>query len=334
MKSFALSNPKSLEQAVLRLSSAGRDPRAQAKIKLLAGGQDLLTEMKEHLAEPEELVNLKTIPGLDGIEDGAKGELVLGALATLSALERHGALRDRYRAVHEAAASIASPQIRSVGTIGGNLCQRPRCWYYRNENAKCLKKGGSECLAYAGLNKYNAIFGGGPSYIVHPSDLAPALVASGAQVTLHGAKGDRTLPLEQFFTLPAEASVLRENVLAADEILTRVTLPAPLPSTRSTYLKFKERGSYDFALCSVALSVAMDGDKIAAAHLVLGGVAPIPWRCTRTEKLLAGRKLEEATYVAAAEDALKDAEPLEHNGYKVPLAQGLIRRAFQSLARG
>lgn len=334
MKSFALANPKSLGQAVERLASTGRDPRAREKVRLLAGGQDLLTEMKEHLAEPDELVNLKTIPGLDRIEDGAKGELAIGALATLASLERHEGLRERYRLVHEAARSIASPQIRSVGTVGGNLCQRPRCWYYRNEAAKCLKKGGSECFAYEGLNKYNAIFGGGPSYIVHPSDLAPALVACGAQVTLHGGKGERTLPLEQFFTLPSEASVLRENVLGQDEILTRVSLPAALPGTKSTYLKFKERGSYDFALCSVALSVVMEGDKIAAAHLVLGGVAPIPWRCTRTEKLLAGRKLEEATYVAAAEDALKDAEPLGHNAYKVPLAQGLIRRAFQSLAKG
>src|SRR5262249_41944733 len=152
--------------------------------------------------------------------------------------------------------SIASPQIRSFGTLGGNLCQRPRCWYYRNEQAKCIKKGGSECFSHDGLNKYNAILGGGPSYIVHPSDLAPALVVLDAQVLLRGPGGERSLPIERFFTLPSEGSVLKENVLADDEILISVAIPAPAAPTRSTYLKFKERGSFDFALVSVAASIA------------------------------------------------------------------------------
>ena len=349
MKSFALANPKTIEQA-LSLLASGRDGGARGgsreRVRILAGGQDLLTEMKEHLVEPETLVNLKGIAGLDRIEAAAvlasapgaaqagtaADGLAIGALVTLDALERHAAGDARWRMLAEAARSIASPQIRSVGTVGGNLCQRPRCWYFRNEHAKCLKKGGAECLAYGGLNKYNAILGGGPSYIVHPSDLAPALVASDARVVLRGARGERTLPLEEFFTLPSEGSVLRENVLAADEILTRVEVPAPARGRRSTYLKFKERGSYDFALVSVALALAVDAGKISDARLVLGGVAPIPWRCGRTEKLLVGRSLDEATSAAAAEDALRDAEPLGHNAYKVPLARGLIRRAFQALA--
>ena len=331
MKAFRLHNPKTMEQA-LALLDTGRDPKQRDKKKLLAGGQDLLTEMKEHLVEPEDLVNLKGVPDLDRIEIDSKGGLSIGALATIAALEDHAGVRDRFTIVHEAAISIASPQIRSQGTVGGNLCQRPRCWYYRSEHARCIKKGGSECFSYQGLNKYNAIFGGGPSYIVHPSDLAPALVAMSARAELRSSSGRRTVELEKFFTLPSEGSVLRENVLEPGEIVERVTVPAPEGGMRSTYLKFKERGSYDFALVSVALALWLDGRTVRRAKLVLGGVAPIPWRCASAEKLLAGRTLEPATYDAAAAEALKGAEPLAHNGYKVPLAKGLIVRAMQQLA--
>jgi xanthine dehydrogenase YagS FAD-binding subunit len=225
-------------------------------------------------------------------------------------------------------------QIRSVGTVGGNLCQRPRCWYYRHEHAVCIKKGGSECFAYGGQNKYNAILGGGPSYIVHPSDLAPALVALGASVDIAGTRGTRSVELERFFTLPSEGSVLRENVLAGDEVVTAVRVPAPVGTGwRSTYLKFRERGSYDFALASVALALRMEGGTIAAARLVLGGVAPIPWRCEGAEKLLAGRKIDAETCAKAGAEALRGAEPLEYNAYKVPLAQGLVTKALQALAQ-
>ena len=332
MKSFALSNPKSLRAASELLAAGPRDPRAR-KVVLLAGGQDLLTEMKEHLAEPAELVNLKSVPGLDRVEERADGSLAIGALVTLAKLADHPAVRKGWALVAEAARSVASPQIRTFATVGGNLCQRPRCWYYRNEQAKCLKKGGSECFAYGGLNKYNAILGGGPSYIVHPSDLAPALVAAGASATVFGPDGERTVPLERFFTLPAEGSVLKENVLAPAEILTSVVLPPPPPGAASTYLKFKERGSYDFALASVALLVAREGGKTKTARVVLGGVAPIPWRTPAAEAALAGRELDARALEAAAEEALADAEPLEHNAYKVALAKGLIRRAGQVLAR-
>jgi xanthine dehydrogenase YagS FAD-binding subunit len=234
--------------------------------------------------------------------------------------------------LHEAAGSIASPQIRSQGTVGGNLCQRPRCWYYRNEHARCIKKGGSECFSYNGLNKYNAIFGGGPSYIVHPSDLAPALVALAARVNLRGPGGTRSVELEKFFTLPSEGSVLRENVLGPGEILESVAVPAPGNGLRSTYLKFKERGSYDFALASVALALWIEGASIRSARIVLGGVAPIPWRCTAAEKLLEGRSLDTAAFAPVAEAAVKGAEPLGQNGYKVPLVKGLVVRALQQVA--
>lgn len=337
MKSFRLLNPTTVEQAVTLLDT-GRDPKLRDKKKLLAGGQDLFTEMKEHLVEPDDLVNLKGVPGLDRIEMDGAGNLTLGALVTLASLEEHAQVRQKLALLHEAAASIASPQIRSQGTVGGNLCQRPRCWYYRSEHARCIKKGGSECFSYNGLNKYNAIFGGGPSYIVHPSDLAPALVALSARATLRGKGGTRSIDLEKFFTLPSEGSILRENVLEAGEFVESVTVPAPegpaTPGPRSTYLKFKERGSFDFALASVALILWTEGQTIRRARLVLGGVAPIPWRVAAAEKALEGRAFEPATYELAAAEAVKGAEPLGQNGYKVPLVKGLIVRAMQRLATG
>ena len=330
MKPFALVHPTSVDEAVTQLP-AEHDELGMPKTKVLAGGQDLVTELKEHLVEADTIVDLKRIPGLDKIERTADGGLTIGALVTLTELEEALAGDGPFAVLREAAGSIASPQIRSQGTVGGNLCQRPRCWYYRLEDAKCLKKGGDECFSYGGMNKFNAILGGGPSYIVHPSDLAPALVALGATIRLASPRGERALPLGEFFTLPSEADVLRENVLEADEIVVGLDVPAPAAGTRSTYLKFRERGSYDFALSSAALCVTLSGNTIDSARLVLGGVAPIPWRCTSTEELVAGKPMDQATWKAAAEDALSDADPLEQNEFKVPLTQGVIRRAFESL---
>jgi xanthine dehydrogenase YagS FAD-binding subunit len=332
MKSFSLLQPKSVDEAIRLLDRARRPVPAGAR-KLLAGGQDLLTEMKEHLAEPDELVNLKSIPGLDRIAE-AGGALTIGALCTLSKLAEAAPVREHLRVLREAALSVASPQIRSQGTVGGNLCQRPRCWYYRNENARCLKKGGSECFAYSGLNKYNAILGGGPSYIVHPSDLAPALVVLDARVSIAGLAGVRAMELAQFFKLPSEGDATRENVLQESDVLTQVDVPAPEPGMRSTYLKFKERGSFDFALAAVAVALWFDGDRVRRARLCLGGVAPVPWRAQAAEKALEGQRLDLEVMKAAAEAAVQGAEPLEMNKYKVPLTKGLVIRALERLAHG
>jgi xanthine dehydrogenase YagS FAD-binding subunit len=332
MKAFDHLRPASLEQA-LELLPSGRDPRARERTRLVAGGQDLYTELKDRIIAPDELVDLKGLSVLDGVEISPDRSLSIGALTTLGTLERHLRVGLLHPVLQQAAASVASPQIRNVGTLGGNLCQRPRCWYYRHSAIDCIKKGGAECLAYGGLSKYNAILGGGPSYIVHPSDVAPALVALGAEAQIVGKRGARSVELERFFTLPSEGSVVRENVLAGDEILARVRVPAPDgEGWRSTYLKFRERGSYDFALASVALCLRMQGDTIADARLVLGGVAPIPWRCASTEQLLVGRKIDAATCAAAGDEALQGAEPLKYNAYKVPLTKGLITRALQKLA--
>jgi xanthine dehydrogenase YagS FAD-binding subunit len=229
----------------------------------------------------------------------------------------------------EAAHSIATPQIRNLGTVGGNLCQRPRCWYFRLEEAVCLKKGGSECFAATGENKYHAILGGGPSYIVHPSDLAPMLMALGGSVSVVGVDGKRTIPLDKFFTLPAEGNLRRENVLKNDEIITEVQVPASKFAAHSTYLKFKERDSLDFAIAAVAAAVTLGANKtVTEARLVLGGVAPIPWRVPRAEAALIGKTLDSEVLESVAGIALAGAKPLEKNAYKIPLTQTLVRRAL------
>jgi xanthine dehydrogenase YagS FAD-binding subunit len=262
------------------------------------------------------------------VGDGRKG-LTIGALVTLSQLEEHAMVRRSFPGLAEAAHSIATPQIRNLGTVGGNLCQRPRCWYFRLEEVICLKKGGSECYAAKGENKYNAILGGGPSYIVHPSDLAPMLVALGARVAVVGAEGKRLIPLGKFFTLPSEGNVRRENVLKNDEIITQIQVPASVLAAHSTYLKFKERQSLDFALASVAAAVDLGPNQtVRQCRIVLGGVAPIPWPVPAAEEFLRGKSLSREVLTEAARLALADAKPLEKNAYKLPLTQTLVRRAL------
>jgi len=326
MKSFEWTNPTTINEAVKLLSVSGGD--IDEAPRPIAGGQDLLTTMKDYTSRPARLVNLKQIRGLDRITLNARG-LTIGALVTLTELEEHAGVRKSFPGLSEAAHSIATPQIRNLGTVGGNLCQRPRCWYFRLEEVNCLKKGGSECYAAKGENKYNAIIGGGPSYIVHPSDLAPMLLALGARVTVSGAAGRRVIPLDKFFTLPSEGNIRRENVLGNDDIITEVFVPASAFAARSTYLKFKERESLDFALASVAAAVQMGSSKtVREARIVLGGVAPIPWRVPAAEKYLVGKELKPDVLAEAAKLALADAKPLEKNAYKVPLTQTLVRRAL------
>ncbi len=331
MKSFELARPTSLDEAI-DLLPKGRGPAEIDDARPLAGGQDILTEMKDYLITPKRLVDLAGVAGLDAYQSAP--DLVLGSLTRLARIAADPQIALHHRALSIAAESVASVQIRNQATLGGNLCQRPRCWYYRNESVPCIKKGGAECFAESGLNKYNAIFGGGPSYIVHPSDCATALVLLDATVTKRGPRGESRMPLEQFFTLPSEGSVVRENVLKANEILVQVEVPAPKPGWTSTYLKFKERESFDFAMSAVALSARIEGDTIAEARMVLGAVAPIPWRAGEAESFLAGKPNTHATWKEAAEIALAQAEPLEHNGYKVPLTKGLIQKALRELSGG
>ncbi len=329
MKAFEWMSPISITAAVSALKSAPAPDDIDDAARPIAGGQDLLTTMKDYITRPSRVVNLKSIRGLDKIVEDGKGGLRIGALVTLAQLDEHPVVRRSFPGLAEAAHSIATPQIRNLGTVGGNLCQRPRCWYYRLEEVVCLKKGGSECYAASGENKYHAILGGGPSYIVHPSDLAPMLVALGGSVAVSGGDGKRVIPLEKFFTLPADGNLRRENVLKNDDIITEIHVPGSKFAAHSTYLKFKERDSMDFAIAAVAAAVAMGANKtIIQARLVLGGVAPVPWRVPQAEAALIGKTLSSEVLATAARIALEGAKALEKNAYKIPLTQTLVRRAL------
>jgi xanthine dehydrogenase YagS FAD-binding subunit len=325
MEKFSYINATSLEQVTSLLSESG-----WGEVMLIAGGTDLLAELKEYVETPKTLINLKTLPGMDGIEADASG-LKIGALTTIDDIARHPTIQHHYTVLAQAAVSVATPQIRNVGTVGGNLCQRPRCWYYRDETINCLKKGGDTCYAVDGLSKYHAILGGDPVYIVHPSDLAPALIALGASVKIVGPEGEKNMSLEDFFTLPA-ANPFRENVLEPNEIVVEVMVPPAKPNTKSLYLKAREKGAPDFALASVAGVFEMDGKTCKTASIVLGGVAPAPWRSKEAEAALTGKMIDESVSTQAGADAVKDAQPLNDNAYKVTLTQNLISRAAMMAA--
>jgi xanthine dehydrogenase YagS FAD-binding subunit len=328
MNSFDLHNPRNLKEAIKLLDPEDTE---KEKIRLLAGGQDLLTEIKERIIEPEALVNLKYIPGLDKLTyDPAKG-LEIGTLVTLTQIAESSTVRSKFPALAMAAESVGSVQIRNAGTLGGNLCQRPRCWYYRHKDLLCKKKGGAFCFALAGENKYNAILGGGPSFIVHPSDTATALVALGASVTIAGPKGQRTVPIEKFFILPS-VNARMENILNPDEILLSVMVPNSPLATRSVYFKFREKTSMDWAMSAAAVAVSVTGGKVTDSRIVLGGVAPIPWRVPKAEALLKGQSADAKTLQAVADAALQGAMALSQNGYKIPLTKTLVRRAIQYVA--
>ena len=330
MKAFEWANPATIDEAVKLLNDETAIDIDEAP-RPIAGGQDLLTTMKEYSSQPSRVVNLKSIRGLNKLSLDAKG-LTIGALITLTELEEHQPTRKNIPGLVEAAHSIATPQIRNLGTVAGNLCQRPRCWYFRLEEVTCLKKGGDTCYSFTGENKYNAILGGGPSYIVHPSDLAPMLVALGAQLNVTGSQGKRVIPLDKFFTLPSEGNLRRENVLKNDEIITEIFVPASPLTARSTYLKFKERDSLDFAMSAVAVALQMNGKTVKDVRIVLGGVAPIPWRVPDAERFVIGKELTNDVLQEAGKIALARAEPLQNNAYKIPLTQTLVRRALAKAA--
>jgi xanthine dehydrogenase YagS FAD-binding subunit len=319
MNAFDYERAASLEEALARIGAG-----AQA----LAGGTDLLTLMKAGLAAPERLVDVKrTLPRC--IELRADG-LAIGAGATLAEIERHPGIREEYSALAQACSLAASMQIRNLATLGGNLLQRPRCWYFRDARTSCWLKGGEHCLAHDGENRNHALFGGGPCWAVHPSDPAAALLAFDAGVRLAGPKGERSVPLEQLLTLPSAAR-RTETALEPNELLLGVRLaPAP-PGMRSVYLKAMDRSAFSFALVGVAAALRISGGRVAHARLVLSGVGPIPWRLPHAEAVLHGAPPSEERFEAAAGAALQGATPLRHNGYKVPLARALLKKALRTL---
>ena len=326
MKAFANANPRDLQQAVALLKQAREQGRSAS---IAGGGSDLLGMVKERLVEPDMLVNLKAIHGLDQVAIEA-GEVKIGGLITLNALARDPLVRSRYTVLAEAAKSVGTPQIRNVGTLAGNVCQRPWCWYFRN-GFPCFKNGGTHCFAAAGENQFHAIFGGGPSHIVHPSDTAPALVALGARFRILGPAGERVISANEFFTLP-RVDVTRENVLANDELLVAVHVPAARRSVRSTYYKVLDREAWTHAVVSAAVVLELERQVCRSARVVLGGVAPIPWRLPKVEAMLSGQRITPQLAAKAGEAAVEGAAPLAKNEYKVGLTKAVVKRTLLSLA--
>ena len=324
MQNFSYVNATSIEQVPSLLGRSWDDA------VVMAGGTDLLGEMKDFAAVPKRVVNLKSIEGLDYIRRDDAG-LRIGALTTLTDVLNNDAVTRDYPVLHQAVSVIASPQIRNMATLAGNILQRPRCWYYRSEDFPCLKKGGARCYAVGGVNTYHAIFGSGPSYIVHPSDAAPALMALDAAVKIHGPRGEREVVMDDFFTLP-EMNIRRENILRPNEIVTEMSIPKPEANSRGMYLKVRERESIDFALVSLAAQMAVADGTCERASLVFGGVAPVPWRAIEAERYLRGRRITESRAESAAEAAVEDAAPMPHNGYKVEIAKNLVKQAVLALA--
>ena len=277
-------------------------------------------------------MSVSRIKALQGIAETTDGGLRIGALATLAEIAENSLVRQKYPGLAQAALSVASPQIRNQGTLGGNLCQKPRCWYYRGE-FHCLRKGGDRCYAVAGENHYHCVFGGGGCFIVHPSDVAPMLTALEAAVRVAGPAGIRSVRIADFFVLP-EKDPTRETALGTGEIVTDVIIPRPSPGLMTSYRKVRARRSWDFALAGAALAVRFDQGTVKEARVVLSGAAPVPWRSVEAEQAVMGRKLNAATAAEAAGAALKSARPLEHNGYKVPLLRGIIEEELTAMAQG
>ena len=301
----------------------------QPETRILAGGTDLLGCLRDGVFQADRLVSISAIKELKGIRPRPGGGLRIGALTTLTEIAENRQTLDTYPVLAQAAAAVGSPQLRNQGTLGGNLCQRPRCWYFRGD-FHCLRKGGDECFAAAGQNQLHAIFGGYECFMVHPSDTAPALVALDAKVTVAGRRGTRQMPLASFFVLP-KASLVKENVLEPGDLVTEVLLDPPQPATRGMYRKVRERASFDFALAGAAIVLAMADGKVKTARVVLAGVAPVPWRSPEAEQALAGKPLDAATAAAAAAAAVKDAVPLAENAYKAPLVRGILEETLMAL---
>ena len=330
MQPFQYVVPKSLSEAAALLAEPGSHA--------IAGGSDLLDEVKEGIVSPDRVVSLSALTELAGIAETGEG-LSIGSMTTIADVSSHPVIRTAYTALAEAAGGLATPQIRNVGTLGGNLNQRPRCWYYRHPLIPCLKKGGDRCYALVGNTKYLCVTGGDRCYIVHPSDTAVALSVFGASVEIAGAGGNRTLPIGEFFAGPG-VDVTRETVLEPGEVVTGVTLPRPADlgadgqPPRSLYLKAREREAGDFALVSVAVRLAVSDGVVQQAAVALGGVAPVPYRALDVEEYLTGRSVADVDAVHAGTLSIPDARPMTDNGYKIVMANNLVKQGVARLVAG
>jgi xanthine dehydrogenase YagS FAD-binding subunit len=323
MKSYELYEPTTVQQAVGLLNQFG------ATGKALGGGSDLIGGIMKDWVQgkgqplPVQIVDLTTIPDLKGIKMGSDGAHI-GATTTLSEIIESTDLQQQFPLLTQAAASVASPLIRNFGTLGGNINQRPRCWFYRGEDFNCYKKGGDFCYSVTGDNRYHAIIGGELCYIVHPSDTSTALLALNAQAKISGPSGDRTVPFDQYFHGPRE-DVLTENVLKSNEVLTEVFIPTLPAGSKMAWTKLKDRQVYDFAVVSVATVFTLDGGNWKDGRVTMGGVAPVPYRAQVVEDALKGKDIKSSIKAAAAQIRTV-ARPMSLNAYKVDIAQGLVER--------
>ena len=315
MNRFEWVNANTVEQA---LASATDESAFKA------GGVDLLDLMKDGIANPSRLVNIRQISGLDQISEDEKG-LRIGPLVTLTQIEENPVIQKKYTALSEAASRIATPQIRNMATIGGNLVQRPRCWYFRSEDFHCRKRGGTHCFAQDGENDYHAIFDNRVCAIIHPSGMAVPLVALNGRVEITTKKGKREVALEQFFVSPTQ-DVRRENILELGELITAIMVP--VTDARTAYYKQGEKESFDWPIADVAVALAMQGSRCTNARIVLGGVAPYPYRAKSAEAKLSNSEISEDSARAAAEAAMAKATPLERNAYKIPISEAIVRRTI------
>lgn len=323
MNSFNYIQAKSLKEASVYLKKQGN------RAIPYAGGTDVLGMLKGKLISPSEVVNLKNIEGLKGIKYDPVEGLVIGAMTTIAEIAESKIIYEKYTALYQAAKETASPQLRNMGTVGGNLCQRPRCWYYR-EDFNCLRKGGDTCYAFDGKNKYHCIIGGSPCYIVHPSDLAVALMAFDADLVIYVNGKTKTVPVSSFFVLP-DTDFMNENILKPGEIITEIHIRPQDPKTVSSYIKFRERDVWDFAIVSVAAAIKKNGNAVDSASVVFGGVAPVPWMEQSFNVSLKGLTRDEVKINNLVKNLLNKSDPLEMNAYKVPLARNLTRKLLMQI---
>jgi xanthine dehydrogenase YagS FAD-binding subunit len=318
LKAFAYVNAANEREAL-----AGLDAQ-RGRVMPIAGGMDLVGLMKNYIAQPERLVNIKNLDAT--IQASATAGVRIGSAVKLVELVEHQGIARNYPALVTAAEEVGTPQIRNAGTVGGNIMQRPRCWYFRNEEFHCLKKGGARCFAVEGENQYHAIFGGGPCHIVHPSSLSVPLIAYGARFRVVGPNGEREIDAGEFFQLPAD-NLMAETVLRPNELLTHVILPASTGMKAATYeVRFKQ--SHDWPLAMASTVLTMDGNRVKSARVVMGAVAPIPWRTQAAEQVLAGKTITEAVASEAANAAVQGATPMTQNSYKVQVAKTAVKRAI------
>jgi xanthine dehydrogenase YagS FAD-binding subunit len=320
MQPFDYASPTTRDQAVHLL--AAQPDRAAA----LAGGSDLLALMKDGVVTPGRLVNLKKIQGLRGIRYAGETGFRIGALTTLDELSASEALRLEHPVVAETAGRLAGPQIRHVATVGGNLCQRPRCWYFRNGFGLLPMRDGKS-MVLEGDNRYHAILGNdGPAYFVTPSTLAPVLIALNAEVTLLGPQGERRIPLEKLYRVP-QAEGEREHDLAPGEIVVELAL-GPSAGRQIANYEVRQRETLDWSLATAAVALETDGGRVKSARVILGQVAPVPWEAREAESFLTGKPIDEAVAEEAGKLAVQSAKPLSRNRYKIQLARVAVRRAL------